>query len=160
AATNRDLHQLVMQKQFREDLYYRLNGFTIRIPPLRHRNGDLAILLQHFLRRLNQELEKNVREFSPEVLAIFRNYSWPGNVRELETVIRQCLLQSTGPVILPEFLPESLRNDSWTEKLTGIPTSDLKPLVDRFFQDDAYALYPKAVELMDRYLLARTLRHT
>ncbi|HZZ28808.1 MAG TPA: sigma-54 dependent transcriptional regulator [Pirellulales bacterium] len=160
AATNRDLPQLVIQKQFREDLYYRLNGFLIRIPPLRDRNGDLAILLQYFLRRLNQELEKNVREFSPDVLTVLMHYPWPGNVRELETVVRQCLLQSTGPVILPEFMPESVLNESWTERLTGIPSSDLKPLVDRCFQDESRSLYPTAVELMDRYLLARTLRHT
>ncbi len=116
--------------------------------------------MQYFLRRLNGELGKDVRDFSSEVRATLLHYSWPGNVRELETVIRQCLLQSTGPVILPEFLPENLHQGGSIEKLSKAPFSDLKGLVDQGLQEELTPLYPLVVDFMERYLLTRTLRYT
>jgi DNA-binding NtrC family response regulator len=160
AATNRDLKQLVADNKFREDLYYRLNGFTIKVPPLRERPGDLPILLQYFLRRFSRELGKDVREFSAEVFEVLLRYPWPGNVREMETVVRQCLLQSTGTVILPEFLPQTLHSNDLARKLTGGPSSDLKLLIDQCLRDQTLQVYPLAVEVMERYLLTRILRHT
>ena len=108
AATNRDLEQLVAAGRFRADLYYRLNVFTIRLPPLRERGDDLPLLVEHFLRRFSRELGKDVRGVAPEALDVLRRYPWPGNVRELQSVLKQALLQATGPVLLPEFLPPPL----------------------------------------------------
>src|SRR4051794_9575044 len=111
AATNRDLETMVAQGTFRGDLYYRLNVCTIRLPPLRERSGDLPLLAEHFVRRFGQELKKDVRGIAPEAMGLLRAYPWPGNVRELQSVIKQALLQTTGPVVLPEFLPAVIRNE-------------------------------------------------
>lgn len=108
-ATNRDLQLMVTERMFREDLYYRLNGFSIRLPPLRERGDDVSLLLAHSLRKLGHELGKSVQAISSEAHDLLTSYAWPGNVRELEAVIRQALLQTTGAVLLPEFLPSTLR---------------------------------------------------
>jgi two-component system nitrogen regulation response regulator GlnG len=160
AATNHDLQQRVAEGTFREDLYYRLNGFTIKVPPLRDRNGDLQLLLNYFLRRFNAELNKDVRGFAPDALEVLVKYAWPGNVRELEAAVRQCLLQSTGPFVLVEFLPEALRSQALVDRHAVAATSDLKPLVDQCLRESSKELYSKAVEAMERYVLARVLRHT
>src|SRR5262249_48655352 len=109
AATNCNLERAVAAGRFRQDLYYRLSGITITLPPLRDRGEDLRLLVEHFLRRFNPELGKEVRQVSPEAMTLLQRYNWPGNVRELQSVLRQALLQATGPILLPEFLPAFLR---------------------------------------------------
>ena len=109
AATNRDLEKMVAEGTFRGDLYYRLNVYTIRLPPLRERGDDLPLLAEHFVRRFGRELGKDVRGVSPEAMELLRRYPWPGNVRELQSVVKQALLGTTGPVVLPEFLPAAVR---------------------------------------------------
>jgi two-component system nitrogen regulation response regulator GlnG len=109
AATNQDLEGLVAQGRFRQDLYYRLSIFTILLPPLRERGDDLVLLVEQLVRRFNQELGKEVQGVAPETLALLRRYPWPGNVRELQSILKQALLQTTGPVLVPEFLPAYLR---------------------------------------------------
>src|SRR6476659_7707341 len=109
AATNRDVERMVAEGAFRGDLYYRLNVFTIRLPALRERGDDLPLLAEHFVRRFGMELGKEVRGIAPEAIELLRSYPWPGNVRELQSVIKQALLQATGTVLLPEFLPAALR---------------------------------------------------
>ncbi|MBM4077035.1 MAG: sigma-54-dependent Fis family transcriptional regulator, partial [Planctomycetes bacterium] len=108
AATNRNLQEMMSQGTFRSDLYYRLNVYTIHLPPLRDRTGDMPILINHFLRRFSQELEKEIRGVSPEVLDLLTEYSWPGNLRELQSVLKHSVVEATGPMILPEHLPDSL----------------------------------------------------
>ena len=107
AATNRNLEEMVARNQFREDLFYRLNGYTIHLPPLRERGADIELLVDFFLRQANRDLDKHVRAVTPEAMRMLRDYPWPGNVRELQNVIRQSVLQTTGPVLLADFLPES-----------------------------------------------------
>src|SRR5579862_5006899 len=107
AATNRDLKAFSEQGKFRPDLYYRLNVFTIRLPPLRERGDDLPMLINYYLRRFSRDLGKDVREVAPETIARFRSYSWPGNVRQFQSVIKQALLRSTGTILIPAFLPEA-----------------------------------------------------
>jgi len=170
AATNRDLKDMVAKGTFREDLYYRLAGFTIKLPPLRERGEDILLLLEHFLARFNRELHKEVHGVSPEALELLMRYPWPGNIRELEAVIRQALLNTTGTVVLPEFLPDTVRNGdagqagtkaaSTAAIVTDSPPSDLQPFVDRCLRQGVEAMYGAAVEMMERYLLARVLRHT
>src|SRR5438876_4137733 len=112
AATHRDLKVWSEEGKFRPDLYYRLNVFSIHLPPLRERGEDLPPLVQHYLRRFSRELGREVREVAPEALECLRGYSWPGNIRELQSVLKQALLQASGPVLLPAFLPEALGGHS------------------------------------------------
>ncbi len=109
AATNHDLQKLVLEGHFRKDLFYRLNVVTLRVPPLRDRPNDVAELAHYFLFRFDRELGLDLRAFDPEALEILENYSWPGNIRELQSVVKQTMLQASGNVIFPEFLPDVLR---------------------------------------------------
>jgi len=165
AATNRDLKQLAAAGEFREDLYYRLNGFAIKLPPLRERGDDVQLLIQRFVQRFSREMGKQVRDISPEAQELLLAYSWPGNVRELEAVIRQTLLQSTGPVILPEFLPETVRHPDdppRAEPLSHptLPSSDLAAYVDQRLLQRSHDLYAEVITLVDRYVLTRVLQQT
>ena len=101
SATHHDLAAAVQAGRFRQDLYYRLNGFSIKLPPLRERGDDILLLLQHCVQKFSRELGKDVHSISPEALDLLVHYSWPGNIRELEAVIRQSLLQTTGEMRLP-----------------------------------------------------------
>src|SRR6185312_3722526 len=105
AATNADLEKMVEEGRFRRDLYFRLNVFTIRLPPLRDRGEDIGILIEYFVKRFGRELGKPEVEVSPEALAALQVYSWPGNVRELQSILKQSLLQMSGSVLLTDFLP-------------------------------------------------------
>ncbi len=106
AATNRNLEQMVRDGEFREDLFYRLNGFTIQLPPLRERKDDIPLLLEYFLRRARKEMNKNNLDgLSPSALSMLTNYHWPGNVRQLQSVVRQAVLNTTGTVLGEESLP-------------------------------------------------------
>jgi len=111
SATNRDLKQAVEDKQFREDLYYRLNSFPISIPPLRQRRGDILVLAQHFLSGFNKKLGKNIKGFSKKALKYMYEYNWPGNVREMENTIERCMIISEGDMIDAEDLPVHLREN-------------------------------------------------
>jgi DNA-binding NtrC family response regulator len=99
AATNADLWHLVQSKQFREDLYYRINVLALRLPPLRERIEDIAPLALHFLHRYATQYRREAQQFSAEALNKLRAYGWPGNVRELETVIQRSLLLTSASII-------------------------------------------------------------
>ncbi len=104
-ATNRDLEKAVKEGMFREDLYYRLNVFTIPLPPLRGRRGDIARLAHYFREKYSAAMNKPVHGFSPEAMLALKAYDWPGNVRELENAIERAMVVSPGPVIEKEHLP-------------------------------------------------------
>ncbi len=108
AATNEDLSELVQKGNFREDLYHRLNEFSIKVPALKDRQEDLMIFANYFLDTANQELEKEVLEFSQEAVTAFRNYPWPGNLRELKNVVKRAVLLTEGESIEPNVLPTEL----------------------------------------------------
>jgi len=112
AATNRDLKREVTAGRFREDLYYRLNVFTLQLPPLRDRKEDVPALADHFLERLTDRTGKHVRGFAPEVMETFLRHSWPGNVRELENVVESALVRTRGDVIGTIDLPDSFRAEA------------------------------------------------
>ncbi|HMK29268.1 MAG TPA: sigma-54 dependent transcriptional regulator [Terriglobales bacterium] len=116
AATNDDLEELVRQGRFREDLYYRINVIPIFIPPLRERNGDLPLLVDHFLRVYSGANGKALKQLDSEALQIMEDYSWPGNVRELENVIQRLVLMSDGAAIHPQHLPQQLLYSSTTSQ--------------------------------------------
>ncbi len=109
AATNKDLPVLVSQGRFREDLFYRLNVITIDVPPLRQRDDDIVVLINHFARRFAAEGEKPEPEFSEDAVRVLRNYHWPGNVRELENVIHRLVVMADGPRIEAPDLPPLMR---------------------------------------------------
>jgi two-component system nitrogen regulation response regulator GlnG len=159
AATNRNLERLVERGQFRTDLYYRLGVFTITLPPLRERLDDLPILVEHFLKRFSRELGKEPVRATPETLEILKQYPWPGNLRELQSVLKQSLLQTTGPVLVPDFLPALL-----TAPRKEKPTLSAFPDWDRFINERLQAgsldLYGEALAHMERHLLTRVLEQT
>ncbi len=113
AATNRPLEDMVKSHDFREDLLYRLNGFTVQLPPLRERRNDVPQLLEYFLRRAKSEMNRpELSGISPEALQLLVDYDWPGNVRQLQSVVRQSLLSTTGTVIGPDNLPDFVHQGS------------------------------------------------
>jgi formate hydrogenlyase transcriptional activator len=97
AATNADLEQMVCQRRFRADLFYRLNVFPIFIPPLRERTDDIPLLTRHFARMFSSQMNKQAYEVADETLDHFRRHTWPGNVRELQNVIERAVIRSSGP---------------------------------------------------------------
>jgi two-component system, NtrC family, response regulator AtoC len=99
AATSRNLAQMVSERTFREDLYYRLNVVPIEIPPLRERNEDIPMLCQHFIAHFNQRFERNVRGIAPTAMALLLQHRWPGNVRELENAIERAMVLSEGDLL-------------------------------------------------------------
>lgn len=108
SATNEDLKAAVEKGNFREDLYHRLNEFSLQIPALKDRQGDLAVLASHFLEKFNQKLNKQILDFSDEVWNVFNTYHWPGNIRELQNVIQRAVLLTTTNEIQVNTLPEEL----------------------------------------------------
>lgn len=166
-ATNLDLDQMVEDGEFREDLFYRLNGLTINLPPLRARDEDIEHLLKHYLNVWAKKMKRTDCEgISPEALAVLKGYEWPGNVRELQSVVRQSLLNATGPVIVPSFLPAEVTGrasdkpsgtDS-SKNSTGVP-SDLASFVNEQLNAGTKDLYAEALEQMERYLMTRVLQY-
>lgn len=115
AATNRQLEQMIADGRFREDLYYRLNVFSLEIPPLRERPEDLPELVQIFIQEYSVVHEQTVPRIAPEVMQALSDYSWPGNIRQLRNVIeRLSILQENG-VIQPEHLPSTIRSQHSVE---------------------------------------------
>ncbi len=101
AATNQDLAQLVVNKQFRADLYYRLNVIPLSLPPLRNRTDDIPLLVEHFVRKFSTRLDKPIDAIPPEVMEVLKGHSWPGNIRELQNFIERAVVLSPGSVLRP-----------------------------------------------------------
>ena len=108
AATNQNLEKMIEQKEFREDLYYRLNVVPLRIPPLRERKDDIPFLIQHFIGKYNKILGKEIRAASEPVMELLMEYQWPGNVRELENSIEYMMTFEKGPVLSMEVVPQKI----------------------------------------------------
>ncbi|MBN1595276.1 sigma-54-dependent Fis family transcriptional regulator [candidate division FCPU426 bacterium] len=104
-ATNVNLERAIREGTFREDLYYRLNEFVLRIPPLRERREDIPLLVKHLLDMFNRKFEKTIRDVSPEVLHVFLHYQWPGNVREMKNIIKRAVVLADD-IIEIQHLPE------------------------------------------------------
>ena len=126
AATNADLHKLMGDQRFREDLYYRLNVITIQLPPLRRRREDIPLLVQHFLQKYSEENKRRVREVTADAMRILMDHSWPGNVRELENTIERAVVLCTVDRITPELLPDYLRYPTRTDQpATVVPAEGI-----------------------------------
>jgi two-component system nitrogen regulation response regulator GlnG len=164
AATNQDLEARVVAGKYRRDLYYRLNVFTIRLPPLSERGDDLPLLARHFLRRFSQELAKDVQDITPEALGMLSRYAWPGNVRELQSVLKQAILQATGPVLVRAFFPAGLRGE---DRGLSSPDSgdkadfpDLERFVQRRLEAGSTNLQAEFQAATEHQLYLQVLRHT
>jgi PAS domain S-box-containing protein len=109
AATNADLEKMMKEKQFRQDLYFRLNVLSISIPPLRVRPDDIIVLIEHFLKVFNEKHQIN-KSFSPNTIQLFLSYDWPGNIRELKNLVERLMIISDGNLVNETFIPANLHN--------------------------------------------------
>jgi two-component system response regulator PilR (NtrC family) len=134
AASNRELTKAVSDGTLREDLFYRLNVIPIHLPPLRERREDIAPLVAHFVRKIAQEIGKDVKGVSPETLAILERYHWPGNIRELENVVERAIVLGSSETLEPDALPPTLTVPKETQDVgIEIPAGgvDLEETLDR-----------------------------
>jgi DNA-binding NtrC family response regulator len=166
AATNQDLGSLIEQGRFRKDLYYRLRGVTLRLPPLRERREDIAELAHYFLFRFNRQLGTAVQSVAPEALEMLEKYDWPGNVRQLQSVIREALIVSVGSAILRDFLPIELNPDRAVDPSENVETGPLPEVhwnslpgfVENAITSGKNDLYRRVIEQVDRILIALAMR--
>jgi len=131
AATNRDLKKAIAEKLFREDLYYRLNVIPIELPPLRDKNEDIPLLINHFIKKHKvRVIDKNIKGISKEAIHALMNYHFPGNVRELENAIEYAIAFTSGPVIqrdeLPKYILEDKKISEEARKIPIMPLRDAK----------------------------------
>jgi len=105
-ATNQNLAQMVAERKFREDLYFRLKVVEIYVPPLRERKPDIPLLVEHLLNKINRDLHRHVTKIPKEVMDVLVQYEWPGNIRELENILTRAVVLSKGDILVPEYLPD------------------------------------------------------
>jgi two-component system response regulator AtoC len=164
AATNADIEAMTETGRFRRDLFFRLNVYSLRLPPLRERGDDVKLLISHFIQRFGIELNKSVREVSADALLALQKYSWPGNIRELQSVLKQSLLQMQGAVLdvshLPAQVRASLEDSGATQNFPQQGDLALDLFIQKAIESGAENLYEMTLEQMERELLIRVLRHT
>ena len=129
AATHRDLMGMISQGEFRSDLYYRLNGFPIKLPPLRERRGDIPLLVSHFVEMFSRRIGKQIHDIPAETLSAFTTHSWPGNVRELQNLIERALILSNEGV-LPNLLSAIPRKSTRVTALQGTSNGSGNAVID------------------------------
>jgi two-component system nitrogen regulation response regulator GlnG len=162
SATDRDLEQAMHDNLFRESLFYRLNVFQIKLPPLRKRKEDIPLLIDFFLARFISESGLKNKYLTPQVYDLLQEYQWPGNVRELENMLKRSILISTGASITPEYFPDSIsgkgspstKDDLPFEGIIGEKFKDFIIKMCRAGQGD---LYRTVVEQIERPLLESVL---
>ena len=136
AATNQNIEKLILDGQFREDLYFRLNVMPIFIPPLKERKEDIQSLVEHFLKKYNQSLDVP-KTFSTEALKALQAYNWPGNIRELENIIqRSVILTSNSLIDLSDLAPE-IQNSLTKESSDGLDFEKFKIESEKSFIEKA-----------------------
>ncbi|KMY66321.1 hypothetical protein AAU61_17830 [Desulfocarbo indianensis] len=141
AASNEDLEEAVSRRGFREDLFFRLDVLHVHMPALKQRDGDVPLLIDHFLKQFNKAYDKAVVGISPECVSRLHSYDWPGNVRELKNVINRAVVMCSGDVLLPEHLPRRLRSPQGGRAMVSLPVGS-------------------TLEAMEKEMLLRTLDFT
>ena len=163
AATNKDLPALVEEGKFRADLYYRLSGFTVQLPPLRDRPDDIPVLTDYFIELYNHDLEKNIRSVTPPVRQAFERHSWPGNVREFQSAIQYAMVHAAGDVLTLDCLPKSCLGEPGGAPLPAGAASDevgqLTQLVAQLLAEGQTDIYHRVALAVDRIVLQEVLRH-
>jgi two-component system nitrogen regulation response regulator GlnG len=163
AATNQDLKELVRQKLFREDLFYRLNVVPLELPPLRERRDDIPALVEHFLTRAQEEYHTQAAGVSPEALQKMKSHKWAGNIRELENSIQRAALLSPNVLLgiedFPELTdePDNPRNDT---SLEGLIANKLKNSLAQMDFQEMDNLYEMVLHQMERPLINIVLDRT
>jgi DNA-binding NtrC family response regulator len=123
AATNRDLRKYVEEGKFREDLFYRLDVVEIKMPPLKERGGDIALLCNRFMKEFAEVNARPVSRIAPEAAAILQAYSWPGNVRELRNTIEKMVVLARGDTLAAEDVPANIRDEARLNGVSGVPAA-------------------------------------
>ena len=171
AATHQPLEQLISERRFRQDLYYRLRVASIHVPALREREVDVVLLAHHFVERFNRTFRTRIRTFAPETLPLLLTYPWPGNVRELENAIKSALVVARGSVMRPEFLPEHIRKQATMpsrdletkESLdVALSRSRLRTLANQLLAEPTLSgkIHRTATEMIEREVICACLEQT
>jgi two-component system nitrogen regulation response regulator GlnG len=164
AATNRNMKAMIEDGAFRSDLYYRLNVFTIDLPPLRQRKQDIPDLVRYFVGCFKTEFGKEAVELDPKIFAVLLRYDWPGNMRELQSVVKYALAHADGQSIRIPNLPDSVLggNDHSVTGAQALPqvSESLHQLVQEFMQKEQGPLYELMVRALESVLLPAVLAKT
>lgn len=172
AATNKDLAAMVAQGTFRQDLYYRLSGFTLHLPALRERRDDIPRLANYFLKCVSKEMDRPVTRISPQAMRVLEHHSWPGNVRELNNAMRFAIVQTTGDTLLAESLPASCREEGTLSSTSGqshaesnapgnaVALSDVRHLTKTLLAKDSRDLYRTIMQEVEQTLFNEVLEAT
>ena len=164
AATNKPLEQAVAARQFREDLFYRLNVVRVQLPPLRERRDDVRLLVNYFLQKFSRDQQRPPKSISPGVIKALEQYHWPGNVRELENVIQRALVVAKGEAILSGDLPPEINGQrptaaSGAQAIAG-ENSDLDSLAHQLFRWARQDNKRKVIPAVERELIIQALKET
>lgn len=166
AATNQNLEAMIESGAFRRDLYYRLRGVTLHLPPLRDRLDDIPELAHYFLFRFNHQLGTAVHSIAPESLEKLQHYHWPGNIREFQSVIREALIVSTGPALLPDFLNIECPPEAAEETEAPTPWNapgweawrELGEFVQLTLAEGGGDVYRRVLQRFDRLVLTNAMK--
>ncbi len=166
SATNQNLEKLVLEGKFRQDLFYRLNVFTIRLPPLRERMDDLPLLVEHFIKQAAPALGKHGGVMPPETMRVLEQHTWPGNVRELQSAIKFALVHARSEVFTPDSLPASTREShaASSAESTSAGSNDphkleVSSFVRSLLLNAPMEIYSQVIASVDRVVLSEVLRH-
>jgi two-component system nitrogen regulation response regulator GlnG len=168
AATNRPLEQAVAARQFREDLFYRLNVVRVHLPPLRERREDIRLLVNYFLKAFAKDPQHAPKSISPGVIRALEKYHWPGNVRELENILRRALVVAKGDAILPSDLPTEITGQGPVAGAAGtvlLPAgegsaADIAAMARQLFQWARRDPKLKIIPAVERELVIQALKET
>ena len=156
AATNKDLEKLKDNGDFREDLYWRLNVVSIKVPPLRERKGDIEKIVQYFIQRFNKELSKDIQGISPELIKEFRDYHWPGNVRELQSIIQRGMVLCHKDVLSVEDCESFSHIRPYSGK-AGDMEEILSNAANELLKKGGPNIYKEAVSTFERLFIEKAL---
>ncbi len=164
AATNQELKEKVRAKEFREDLFYRLNVVPIELPPLRERREDIPLLVEYFIQRAHEEQQVPAKGCSEEALALLKNFAWPGNVRELENTLQRAALLSPDQLLTPADFPflnhEGIGDESDGSSLEALIANKLRSSLAQMDLRELDNLYEMVLHQMERPLINIVLEKT
>ena len=144
-ATHRDLAEMVARREFRSDLYYRLNVFPVELPPLRNRRGDIPQLVSHFVESFGRRMGKPIRSIGPETMAALTTYTWPGNVRELQNLVERAVIRSnngelSNPLPAPERTPGRCGDPAIPSSTSGTLKDCVRSLMLRTLEETGWVI--------------------
>ncbi len=160
-ATNKNLEEEVAAGRFRQDLFYRLNGFVIHLPALRERREDLPLLVEQFIHQFNKNLGQAVHSITPEALQCLAGHAWPGNVRQLQSVVKYALIRAAGDVLTVDCLPETFRPNASQARSVANEGEGLEvaSFTNGLLRAGETEIYRRVSAEMDRIVLTAVLRH-